>query len=120
MAKEEIFGISMYDLMILYANVYMANKHPDIGYVDYEVPFRSLEARLRKAGTQIKQSELESAFWACIMMSESGKPGFWHPNNVKVKEFVNSIIHYKQMSKYYDEIYSQIKEKKRPGRPTKE
>lgn len=117
-SREEIFGISLYDFMVLYTNLYMAKNDKDIGYVDYETPMKLIEARLRKAGHQIKQSELEAALWACTLLDEAGK--FWHPNGQKAKDFVTGLLHHKQAKKYYDEIYSQIKDKPKMGRPLKE
>lgn len=116
--KEELFNVNLFDLVILFANVYMAKKDKDIGYVDIDVPFKNIEARLRKAGSQIKQKELESALWACVQMSEN--KGFWHPYDNSVKVFADSLLHHKQIRKYYDDIYSQIKDSPTMGRPKKD
>lgn len=110
----QIFGISLFDALILYANVYLAKDVPVIGYQDVMVPLRDLEARLRKAGHQITQYEMEAALWSCVMLDEvaaehGGPSHFWHPNGVSLKDYINKLIQHKQRDKYFDVIYSRVK-----------
>lgn len=103
-----MFGISLYNTVILYANLYRAKDHPDVGYLDCDRPSKEIAERLKISGFQLKQSELEACLWACTQLFEIGD--FWHPAKVPLGVFINQIINPKRVQKHYDRVYSQIKE----------
>lgn len=116
--QQEIYGINLYQLLVLLANVVIAKDNKDIGYLDAETPLKDVYHRLEKHGVQIKHKELEAALWACVMADENEV--FWHPENEKFSTFLYKLTNARKVDRDFNEIYSFLKEKAKRGRPKKD
>ena len=110
-AVPNVFRVRMTEALILYYNMYAAASNPDIGYCDAEIKFSETVRKLNNFHIDLTKSELEELLWACTMQAEEGL--FWHPNKVKMRDFIYKILHHKQYKYYFDSLYNFFRAKKR-------
>jgi hypothetical protein len=116
--KEELFNLNLLQMLVLAANVVKAKTLPEqVGYLDWEVPFWRFTARLEKFGATMKKSELEAALWACNLLDEEGE--FFNVTSEDLTTFINKLLNYKKRRLHFDEVYNQIKDRPKMGRPNK-
>lgn len=115
---EERFEVNLLQMLVLAANVVKARTLPDkAGYLDWDKPFFKFIHDLEQRGTTMRQSELESALWACNMLDECGE--FFNVNSDDLDIFINKLMNYKRRRKYFDHVYNQVHDRPKMGRPNK-
>lgn len=116
--REEIFNVNLLQMLVLAANVVKARTLPDeVGYLDWDQPFWRFTEKLKRFGATMKKSELEAALWACNLLDEKGE--FFNTTSETCDVFINQLMNYKRRRKYFDEVYNQIKDRPKMGRPNK-
>lgn len=95
------------DLGILYANLFLANADPEIGYEHANAPRKRFIKRINRI-VRIRRADLESLLWSANMLFEKGK--FFHPENKEFKKFVSSF----QLGEY-DYDFNYFKDGKKRG-----
>lgn len=80
--------ISALHLAVLLANVYLANRDPDIGYEDADYALDTLATMLDTSVT-VPISLIERALWSSNLLSV--KEDFWHPQDISFAEYLGTL-----------------------------
>lgn len=96
--------ISNLDLMVLLYSVVKAGAHKDIGHEHTSETLEEFKRRLSKR-ILVRDSDLESALWACGQLNELGE--FSHPDGTSFTEWHKGMIR----DGIFNEFYNWIEEK---------
>lgn len=89
----------LFDLMVLIANVWMANEDQNIGFEDADQTINELTQKMNYE-VWTKMEDIESALWACNLLDEKGK--FWHPRKYGFEEFVKVLLGHRTFNRVYN------------------
>jgi len=95
--------ISVLDLAVLVANILIASRDTEIGFVDAD---RTMEQLLESLNFSfpVTPEALESALWSCNMLDE--KKAFFHPFGGTFDSFLKKL----RLQEQFDKRYNMIKE----------
>jgi hypothetical protein len=104
--KDHIY-VSMLDMSIIMHHLYKASLG-EVGYHDLRVSLPKLTKDLQRQGYPVRRKDLESALYACNMLSETKQ---WGPvTNETFPQFTNRL--FKDFDAlYFDRDYNQIRRK---------